>query len=161
MPGHLVLGVLSLHPAPPSCPGTPGLLQVVLWVFGVYFSMYSNWSSKCSVFWNTEGVGSVWFYQCFDDLNVVGILGGRCMISFRLTPICYVTSKASGVTELGWGTKVEENWQETGRFKVLLPLSDRVDLVIFQVQGFKPVSSSTSNSNTRLWPFSSEFESLF
>lgn len=61
------------------------------------------------------------------------------MKSFRLTSICYITSKASGVTELGWGTKVEENWQETGRFKVLLPLSDHFDLVIFQVQGFKPL----------------------
>jgi len=70
---------------------------------------------------------------------LLGFWGGRCMKSFRLTPIGYVTSKASGVTELGWGTKVEENWQETGRFKVLLPLSDRFDLVIFQVQGFKPL----------------------
>ena len=29
--------------------------------------------------------------------------------NFRLISICYITSKASGVTELGWGTKVEEN----------------------------------------------------
>lgn len=61
------------------------------------------------------------------------------MKSFRLIPICYLTSKASGVTELGWGMKVEENWQETGCFKVLLPLSDHLDLVIFQVQGFEPL----------------------
>lgn len=81
----------------------------------------------------------MWFYQCFDDLNVVGIFEGRCMKSFRLIPICYLTSKASGVTELGWGMKVEENWQETGCFKVLLPLSDHLDLVIFQVQGFEPL----------------------
>ena len=57
-----------------------------------------------------SGTQKAWVLCGFiSALNVVGILGGRCMKSFRLTPICYVTSKASGVTELGWGTKVEEN----------------------------------------------------
>lgn len=75
----------------------------------------------------------LWWFECCWDF-----LGGRCTKNFRLIPICYLTSKASGVTELGWGMKVEENWQETGCFKVLLPLSDHLDLVIFQVQKFKP-----------------------
>ena len=136
--GHLILR-LSLYPVLPSCPGTPGLLQAVLWVFGVYFPMYSSRSSSVPF----SGTQKVWVLCGFTSALMIWMLleflGGRCMKSFRLIPIWYLTSKASGVTELRWGTKAEENWQETGCFKVLLPLSDHLDLVIFQVQGFKPL----------------------
>lgn len=129
----LILGVLSLYPLLPPCPGTHSLAvdSAVGTGFGVYSSVDSNWSSSVLFSGNTEGVGSVWFYLCFDDLNFFVVFSGRCMRSFRFRPVCYLPVK---LMWCHWTRMGNKSWSKQS---VWTPLSDHPDLVIFQIQGFK------------------------
>lgn len=107
----LILGVLSLYPLLPPCPGTHSLAvdSAVGTGFGVYSSADSNWSSSVLFSGNTEGVGSVWFYLCFDDLNFfLFFLADVWKVSDLGLFVTYQWNWC-GVTEPGWGTKAEVN----------------------------------------------------
>ena len=129
----LILGVLSSYPLLPPCPGTHSLAvdSAVGTVFGVYFSADSSWCSSVLFSGNTEGVGSVWFYLCFDDLNFFFVFFGRCMKSFRFRPVCYLPMKLMWCY---WTRTGHKSWSKQS---VWTPPSDHPDLVIFQIQGFK------------------------
>lgn len=95
----LILGVLSLYPLLPPCPGTHSLAvdSAVGTVFGVYFSADSNWSSSV-LFSGFICALMIWFFFLADVWKVSD-----------LGPFVTYQWNWCGVTEPGWGTKAEVN----------------------------------------------------